>query len=131
LESLGIALEGMEVERGDEQYEIALLPQADIADLIAQTERLKQMVTEFAAGNGMEADFRAKPSADQPGSGLHVHVHLEDGAGNNVFFRHTDGTQEYSAPLRHAIAGLLALMPSSMPYFAPTATSYARYVPGG
>jgi glutamine synthetase len=131
LESLGIAVEGMEVERGEEQYEIALLPQADIANLIAQTERLKLMVTEFAAGNGMEADFRAKPKADQPGSGLHVHVHLEDGEGNNVFFRNADASQEYSPPLRHALAGMLALMPASMPHFAPTSASYDRYVPGG
>lgn len=80
---------------------------------------------------GIVADFSAMPYADQPGSGLHVHVHLVDANGVNQFTRDGDNMySEFSAPLLHSIGGLLELMNPCMLWFAPGEASYARIRPG-
>jgi glutamine synthetase len=53
-----------------------------------------------------------------------VHVHLEDDAGRNVFFR---DEENFSPLLLNAIGGLLALLNPCMPIFAPTQESYKRF----
>jgi len=120
----GLKLASAEQERGPEQYEISLLPTGDIAKLIADTERFKTLMDEVFRPLGVQADFAAKPLIDAPGSGLHIHVHLEDAEGKNVFFRKDDS---WSQPLLHAIGGMLKLMNESMMFFAPSAASYARF----
>lgn len=124
-----IPLFKMEKERGPGQHEVAL-GLATPEQSVRQTEALKQIVTLCAQAQGMAADFSAKPFPDQPGSGLHIHLHLEDGQGRNVFTRDPENGQ-YSDALRFAVAGLLAALPESMPLFAPSAASYARFQPGG
>lgn len=117
----------LEKERGGEQYEIALKPGHSPLIVAEDTRRLVQIVTEQAAQHGMRADFSAKPFATEPGSGLHLHVHLEDRAGNNQFFKQDDS---YTDTLLHAVGGLLASLPEAMPFFAPSKQSYARFMPG-
>jgi len=120
----GIKLASAEQERGVEQYEIALMPSPDKTLIAADTERFKFLITEKFAGYGVKADFSAKPLPNQPGSGLHVHVHVEDAGGRNLFFRDGDG---WSADLLHAIGGLLELMNPCMTIFAPYEASYLRF----
>jgi len=114
-----------EAERGPDQYEVSLLPSADIDRIAKDTERFKVLMTETFAPYGIRADFAAKPFKDAPGSGLHVHVHLEDGQGKNVFFREEE---VFSPMLLNAIGGLLVLMNPCMPIFAPTEKSYERFL---
>jgi glutamine synthetase len=71
----------------------------------------------------MAASFMAKPYADRPGSGLHVHISLVDDDGHNLF---DDGGDSGSDLMRHAIGGLLAHMADSMLVFAPHLNSYRR-----
>lgn len=120
----GLKLACAEAECGPDQYEISLLPTDDIGQLIADTERFKSLIAEVFAPHGINADFAAKPILDAPGSGLHVHVHLEDAAGKNILYREDD---TFSPGLLYAIGGLLALMNGSMRIFAPTAESYRRF----
>jgi glutamine synthetase len=122
-----IAIFNMEKERGHEQHEVSLCPSRDVAKIVADTERLKTIITDSAAAHGMRADFSARPLQNQPGSGLHVHVHLEDAAGNNLY---TKDDANISDALAHSIAGLLATLPENMPVFAPTEDSRKRFVPG-
>lgn len=126
-ESACIAIFSIEKEKGLEQHEISLTPLRDIEKIISDTEQLKVIVSEIAAIHDMRADFSAKPVADEPGSGLHVHVHLEDGAGTNIY---TKQGEEMSEALAHSIAGLLANMQKDMAIFAPTQASRARFVAG-
>lgn len=122
----GIGIVKMEAERGAGQHEVALAPtgaQKAAGDCAA----LKLIISEAAQARGLAADFSAKPFTDQPGSGLHVHVHLEDAQGRNVFFK--DDTS-ISDPLKHCIGGLLAHMQADMHIFAPTEASHARFVAG-
>lgn len=110
-----------EKERGINQYEVAFAPatpEKTAADLVAFKESAQQL----------GADFSAKPFTDQPGSGLHIHVHLQDANGKNVFHKNDDAISD---PLKYAIGGLLAALPKSMPIFAPNPESRARFQPGG
>jgi glutamine synthetase len=67
----------------------------------------------------------AKPFTGRAGSGLHVHVSLNDSLGANVFASEEPaGTPE----LRYAIGGMRATMAESMVIFAPNANSYRRFV---
>lgn len=89
---------------------------------------LKRAVKAAAAMNGLAATFMAKPFTESAGCGMHVHISLLDGAGNNVFAGESkDGP--FSDTLRHAIGGLGAVMNESMAMFAPNANSYRRYSP--
>lgn len=124
----GVALEKHEPERGREQHEVALSPQRDAHEAVRQANAVKRILAEAAEAHGMQADFAAMPFTDRPGSGLHVHVHMEDRQGQNVFFKRDD---EISTPLQHAIGGLLATLPEAMVVFAPHESSYARFQPGG
>ena len=117
-----------EKERGLDQYELALALKHDMRVAVADCVTTQLLVKKLAAEYGLRADFSAKPSSDKPGSGLHIHVHLEDERGVNLFTRQEEF---YSAPLLHAVAGLLIALPESMVFFAPSEASYARFVKSG
>lgn len=110
-----------EAERGPNQYEVSFLPSRDLLHVVSETGRFKELMEQM----NLQADFAAKPQRDKPGSGLHTHVHLEDKAGNNVFFRENE---EFSPQLLNAIGGLLALMNPCMSIFAPHPESYDRFL---
>lgn len=126
-ERAGIGIFKIEKERGDEQHEVALMP-ADADKSAQDCIRLKELLTKAAIPHGMKADFAAKPHADQPGNGLHVHVHLADNSGKNVFYK---DDAIISDALKFSIGGLLAKMKDDMPIFAPTPQSYARFEQAG
>ena len=90
---------------------------------------LKRAVKAAARKNGLAATFMAKPFSQHAGSGMHMHISLLNGDGENVFSGESkDGA--FSDTLRHAIGGLAATMEESMAVFAPNANSYRRYAPG-
>ena len=132
----GIAIFKIEKERGHEQHEVALAP-ASAEKAAADCIRLKEILSEMAVVHGMRADFSAKPfppstlppqaggeKNSEPGSGLHVHVHLADSEGNNVFYK---DDARISDALKYSLGGLLHWMIPHMPIFAPTAESYLRF----
>lgn len=118
------AVQKYEKERGREQFEIALAPATDPAKTAGDISALKSLLADGAEKYGMTADFSAKPFPDRPGSGLHIHIHLTDAGGKNVFYKDDAGM---SAALKWSIGGLLAWLPDTMPVFAPHAKSYARF----
>jgi glutamine synthetase len=111
----------LEKERGENQYEVAFAP-------ASPEKTAADLVTFKTAAEALGADFSAKPFADQPGSGLHIHIHLADKDGKNVFYKDDDAISD---GLKYAIGGLLAALPKSMPIFAPNPESHARFQPGG
>lgn len=119
----------VEQERGPGQFEVALKPAAEAVQAVAHLARAKHILQQMALRQDKVADFSARPFADQPGSGLHIHVHLEDTAGRNMFFRSRED-DAFSETLLHAIGGLLVTMKQAMPIFAPAKTSLARFAPG-
>lgn len=92
---------------------------------------LKRAVKAVARQHGFVACFMAKPFADTPGSGLHIHMSLFDAKGRNYFSqgKANMASPPYSARLRHAVGGLAKTMADAMAIFAPNANSYRRLRP--
>jgi glutamine synthetase len=79
----GIEVISTHLESGPGQYEIdlaSMAPQA-LADALMLT---KQVLREEAANAGLRVTFMARPFVNQPGSGLHLHQHLEPGDGGSA-----------------------------------------------
>jgi len=92
---------------------------------------LKRIVKAAARRHGMVACFMAKPFPDDSGSGLHIHMSMYDRNGKNWFSQGKEklAAPPFSARLRHAVGGMLKLMPESTALFAPNANSYRRLRP--
>lgn len=85
---------------------------------------LKHAASHTARTHGMTAAFMAAPG-EGIFSGLHIHLSLhQDG---RPLLPGDDDEFGLSAHGRHAIAGLLHLMPHLTPLYAPTPNSYRRY----
>lgn len=112
--SLGLDIER---EKGDNQFEIKIDYTKDIYVCIAEIERIKSLISS-------KVTLKAKPFIDQPGSAFHVHLHLENEKGDNLFMKED---QDESSLLLHSIGGLCASMEETMLLFAPYEEAYLRY----
>lgn len=127
LTGCGVELEGLHTETGPGVLEAAIahreaLEAADRAVLF------KQGVKEISYAHGLLSSFMAKPAADLPGCGGHLHQSLwRDG--RNAFYDPA-GRHGLSATFEAYLAGQLRLLPQLMPLFAPNVNSYKRYVAG-
>ncbi len=122
----GLRIHSKGAESGKDQFEVALATSSDPKKTVEDTRKLKDIIVSLAFICGFSATFAAKPFADQPGSGLHMHLSLTDSTGKNTFFKND---YEISPQLKHSIGGLLGWVADCMPAFAPTAESYTRLVP--
>jgi len=84
----------------------------------------KRVAKGVAVGHACEATFMAKPFSDRAGSGLHLHVSVNDKDGKNIF---ASDDPAGAPPLRHAVGGLKATLADGMAIFAPNANSYRRF----
>lgn len=112
----------IEKERGLHQYEIITPVMAPTA-LAMTLQMIREIVDKYARRNSVVAYFDAKPFADQPSSGMHIHLHLADHEGINAYHK---PEAWMSDALRFSLGGLLAALPESMPAFFPTAADYVR-----
>ncbi|MFM9890571.1 MAG: hypothetical protein ACKVOE_08040 [Rickettsiales bacterium] len=112
----------IEKERGDFQFELVTGITTPL-QLEATLRTMRAWVTEQAERMGVAASFAAKPYAAQPSSGLHLHVHLADDAGVNVFHK----TEEWTSDaLRWSLGGMLANLPTDLAVFFPDETDFIR-----
>jgi glutamine synthetase len=111
-------------EYGRAQYEINLRhgPALSSAD---RAFRYKTMVKEMAARDGLLATFMGKPFNGDEGSGLHLHISLEDAEGNNICDE-PDQPHGLNPLARRFMAGVLAHGPGLMVFFNPTVNAYRR-----
>lgn len=126
--AMDMPLEGLHTETGPGVLEAAIkvdgaLAAADKASLFKTTTKI------LAQRRGWMATFMAKWSADWPGQSGHIHLSLQNDAGENVFY---DNNAEHSMSdtMRHFIGGQQALMPELLSMVAPTINSYRRLIPG-
>jgi glutamine synthetase len=108
------------------QYEITLAHKPDALAAADDAVRFKRAAKGVADGHGRCATFMAKPFAKLSGSGLHIHVSVNDDRGRNIF---ASADPAGSDRLHHAIGGAAQLMPASIAVFAPNANSYRRFRP--
>jgi len=121
----GLPTDALIAEYGPGQYEINFHHTDDVLAAADTALLFRRLVRGVARRHGVEATFMAKPYADHPGNGMHVHVSVlgDDG---NIFAADT-GIAE---PLKHAIAGVLDTMSETQAIFAPHLNSYRRFGPG-
>ena len=118
-----VAVDTATSESGRGQFEVTLAHQNDLLKVADDAMLFKHIAKYVARQHGMAASFMAKPYAERPGSGLHVHISLLDDEGRNLF---DDGGASGSDMMRFVIGGLLAHMADSMLIFAPHLNSYRR-----
>lgn len=112
-------------EYGAGQFEINLAHGSDVLAAADHAALLRRAVQATARATGYDATFMSKPFPGQTGSGLHLHLSLEDEDGN-IF---DPAREKAEARLRHAIAGLQVTMAEAMAIFAPNLNSYRRFEP--
>ena len=122
-----LPLDTLVKESAPSQYEINLLHRPDALLAADQALLLKRLIRGVARSHDLLATFMAKPFADQPGNGMHLHCSLLDEQGVNLF---DDGSEGGSALLRQAIAGCLETLPDVMLLLAPNYNSYRRFKRG-
>lgn len=122
-----VEIEGLHTETGPGVMEAAISHQTAL-EAADRAVLFKQGVRQISYRHGLLASFMAKPRADLPGCGGHLHQSLwRDG--KNAFYDEA-GAHSMSDIFEHYLAGQLALLPGLMPLFAPTVNSYKRYVAG-
>jgi glutamine synthetase len=120
----GVPLEGAIAEYAPGQLELTLKHGPDALRAADEAVMYKRLAKGVAVRHGAEATFMAKPFAERAGSGLHLHVSVNDAKGDNIFASEApDGTP----PLRHAVGGMKATLADGMAIFAPNANSYRRF----
>ena len=123
-DAMGIPLEGAISEYAPGQLELTLKHHADALRAADDAVLYKRAAKGVALRHGCEATFMAKPFADMAGSGMHLHVSVNDKAGKNIF---ASEKPEGEPVLAHAVGGMKALLGDSMAIFAPNANSYRRF----
>jgi glutamine synthetase len=122
----GIPAETVISEYAPGQYELTLNYRKGVLQAADDLVLLKRLVRAQARRHGVTACFMAKPIERYAGSGMHLHVSLQDAKGKNVFVEEREGI--WSPNLLHALGGLSATMAESMLVFAPHANSWRRFV---
>src|SRR5690606_27661584 len=122
----GIPAETVISEYAPGQYELTLNYRKNILQAADDLLMLKRLVRAQARRHGVTACFMAKPIEQYAGSGMHLHVSMQDAAGKNVFVEESEGV--WSPNILHALGGLWATMAESMLVFAPHANSWRRFV---
>jgi len=105
------------------------------ADALTSADNLmlfKLAAQSLAEEHGMLFSMMPKPFANQPGSGMHFHVSLWEGEGDNArnVFRDPAATTGMSVEVLQFIAGVLQHSPALCALAAPTVNSYKRLVVG-
>lgn len=133
LERCGLDVLQLDHEDAHGQYEVNFCH----ADVLASADRLmlfKLAAHALAESHGSTFSMMPKPFADQPGSGMHCHVSLWQGHGDNarnLFVAHrADGSLDPNALLspsgRQFVAGVLEHAGALTALAAPTVNSYRR-----
>ena len=113
-------------EYSPSQFEINLNHVKDPLQAADHCILLKRAIQGVAADFDMRATFMPKPLIEYSGSGMHIHLSLEDDQGQNVFCGESNLGNSL---LRNAIGGLLETIPDVFAIFAPGRNSYRRFVP--
>lgn len=124
--AMGLPASAASTEFAPGQFEINLQHVPDALLAADHGMLLRRLVKQVALQHGLEATFMAKPFLDNTGSGMHLHLSVQDAQGHNLF---SDGELLDNPYLRHAIGGLAATLAESMALFAPNLNAFRRFQP--
>ena len=122
-----IPADGAVAEASPGQFEINLYHTDNVLEACDDALALKRLVRLMAEKHKMHATFMAKPYEEHAGSGMHIHISMQNNRGENVL---SDAEGEDSPLLKKMLAGMIDLRPSSMALLAPNVNSYRRFQPG-
>jgi glutamine synthetase len=120
----GVPLEGAISEYAPGQLELTLRHGPDALRAADEAVMYKRLAKGVAVRHRAEATFMAKPFTGRAGSGLHLHVSVQDDSCANIFASEDPAG---TPALRHAVGGLKATLADGMAIFAPNANSYRRF----
>ncbi len=120
----GVPVEGAISEYAPGQMELTLRHGPDALRAADEAVMYKRLVKGVARRHGMDACFMAKPFADRAGSGMHLHVSVNDADGRNVF---ASEAAQGGPLLANAVGGMRETLGDAMAIFAPNANSYRRF----
>ena len=112
-------------EAGINQFEFRTIQSKNILSSINNLITSKNKIILQAEKQGLLANFSAKPIDNQPGNAMHIHLHLENADGENLYRK--KNKEEESDIFLYSIAGLCSTMQENMLLFAPNERSYLRY----
>ncbi len=123
-DSQGLPAETAISEFGPGQLEITLHHRADALRALDEGVMFRRLIKGIAQKHGYIACFMAKPFAAHSGSGMHLHLSVNDREGRNIFASEDPAG---TPALRQAIGGMAATAADFMALFAPHANSYRRF----
>jgi glutamine synthetase len=126
LSDAGIDVESVKGEWGFGQLELGVVYQ-DALTMADWHALVKQGVKEMAALNGLVATFMAKPSTNDSGSGLHIHMSLWDKKTRKSMYWDKNKDYNMSDTMRHSLGGMMQLARDFQVFYAPYINSYKRY----
>lgn len=113
-------------EDANGQYEVNFV----YSDALTTADRytfFKMMTSQYAQRYGAIATHMAKPFANRTGNGGHIHLHLENEYGENVFLDETDPQGLGLSKLAYNfIGGIIAHAPALCAIASPTVNCYKR-----
>ncbi|MBN3862548.1 glutamine synthetase [Pseudomonas frederiksbergensis] len=114
-------------EYGKHQYEITCRPALGVA-AADRAVNVREITREIARQMGLDLSFAPKTSAQAVCNGVHLHVSLQDLAGQPVMYD-AGATDGLSTLGQHWAAGVLHYLPALCAFTAPTPVSYERLQP--
>lgn len=114
-------------EYGVGQFEVTIDPALNVA-AADQAVILREIVRHEARRDGQRACFAPLLSPEGVGTGVHVHLSLQDSQGRPVAYDATRN-EHLSAVAGSFVSGILRHMPSIVALTAPSIASYFRLVP--
>ncbi|WP_457558255.1 glutamine synthetase family protein [Candidatus Harpocratesius sp.] len=111
-------------EVGPGQQEIELSKENALYQ--ADNVQTSKIIAKNAAQNhNLNCTFMPKPFPEEAGSGLHIHIYMEDKQGNNLFAKENGISDE----LRYFIGGIIHHADALSAILNPSTNSYKRLVP--
>jgi len=129
LRGFGVPLEGLHCETGPGVFEAAILHTSAL-EAADRAQLFKSSVKEIASRFGILPTFMARWATDLPGCSGHAHQSLWDVATQRNAFFDESAPDRMSDVFRSYVAGMLAMLPELLVFFAPTVNSYKRLVDG-
>lgn len=127
LRAAGVEPEMFLPEYGKSQYEITCRPTQGVA-AADRAVNVREITREIARQMQLDVSFSPKLEEQGVSNGVHLHISLQDQAGNPVMYdaEHANGLSELG---RHWAAGVLHYLPALCAFSAPTPISYLRLKP--
>ncbi|EJM20445.1 glutamine synthetase [Pseudomonas sp. GM18] len=114
-------------EYGKHQYEITCRPALGVA-AADRAVNVREITREIARQMGLNLSFAPKTAEHAVCNGVHLHVSLQDLAGQPVMYD-ADTANGLSTLGQHWAAGVLHYLPALCAFTAPTPISYERLQP--